>query len=84
MTPKLPESPEAPLVSRSLRNGVARWRSSHHGSDEQTFGANNKSGEGISATKGYGHKVWESKECVSPTLLPHAVRRGPNLIRSAT
>jgi hypothetical protein len=27
------------VVSRSLRNGAARWRSSHHGSDEQMFGA---------------------------------------------
>jgi hypothetical protein len=31
--------PIGAMVSRSLRNGVARWRSSHDGSDEQMFGA---------------------------------------------
>jgi hypothetical protein len=31
--------PIGAVVSRSLRNGVARWRSSHDGSDEQMFGA---------------------------------------------
>ena len=30
----------SPLVSRSLRNGAARWRSSQDGSDEQVFGRN--------------------------------------------
>ena len=43
-----------------------------------------KSGNGVNATKGYGLTMWEREECVSPTLLPHAERRGPNLIRSAT
>jgi hypothetical protein len=27
------------VVSRSLRNGAARWRSSQDGGDEQMFGA---------------------------------------------
>jgi hypothetical protein len=52
---------------------------------EQIFGVNEQIPDGVKATKRYRpYDVGERRMSLLRRFLPHAERRGPNLIRSAT